>query len=122
MQSTTNIKVGIIGGAGYTAGELLRILLNHPNIEIDFVLSSSQSGKPVHEIHEDLYGSTELNFRSEINPNVDVVFLCQGHGKAKAALDKYSFSSQTKIIDLGNDFRLKKDSKQNDKQFVYGLP
>lgn len=123
MQSITKkITIGIIGGAGYTAGELLRILLNHPNAEIVFVLSNSQSGKPVHEIHEDLFGSTEIEFCSEINPNVDVVFLCQGHGKAKAALDQFTFSSKTKIIDLGNDFRLKKDRKHGDKQFVYGLP
>lgn len=119
---TKKITIGIIGGAGYTAGELLRILLNHPNAEIDFVLSNSQSGKSVSEVHEDLFGSTEIEFVSEINPDVDVVFLCQGHGKAKATLDLYTFSSKTKILDLGNDFRLKNASTHRDKQFVYGLP
>lgn len=123
MQSISNkIKVGIIGGAGYTAGELLRILLNHPHVDIDFVLSESQVGKPIYDIHGDLFGNTELAFTSEVNTNVDVIFLCQGHGKAKAALDRFSFSEKTKIIDLGNDFRLNEDSIHSNKKFIYGLP
>jgi len=122
MPSINNISVGIIGGAGYTAGELLRILLNHPKAEIDFVLSGSQSGMTISDIHQDLFGSIELVFTSQINPDVDVVFLCQGHGKAKTALNKYIFSDKTKIIDLGNDFRLNADKIQGSKSFVYGLP
>ena len=123
MQSTTyNISVGIIGGAGYTAGELIRILINHPAAHILFVNSTSNAGIPVSHVHEDLFGETDLVFSSEPDLNVDVVFLCQGHGKAKKVLEDYSFSSSTKIIDLGNDFRLANDSNFDGKQFVYGLP
>ncbi|MBZ9626598.1 N-acetyl-gamma-glutamyl-phosphate reductase [Psychroflexus sp. CAK1W] len=116
------INVGIIGGAGYTAGELIRLLLNHPNAQIDFVYSTSQAGANVSEVHKDLLGSTELKFASEINPEVDVVFLCLGHGNSTAFLEKHHFSKQTKIIDLSNDFRLKADRDFQDKYFVYGLP
>ncbi|MFY0652883.1 MAG: N-acetyl-gamma-glutamyl-phosphate reductase [Cyclobacteriaceae bacterium] len=123
MQSTTNkISVGIIGGAGYTAGELIRILLNHPAAEIDFINSTSNAGAPITQVHEDLYGDTDLVFSSEPNLNVDVVFLCQGHGKAKKVLEENSFSSNTKVIDLGNDFRLHSDADFDGKSFIYGLP
>ena len=76
------IKVGIIGGAGYTSGELLRILVNHPKVEIDFVFSTSQAGKPLTAAHPDLIGETGLVFTDKINPDVNVVFLCLGHGKS----------------------------------------
>lgn len=111
------IKAGIIGGAGYTAGELIRILLNHPETEIDFVYSTSQPGKPLYLIHQDLAGETELLFSDEINLNVDVVFLCLGHGNSKKFLAENEFSKNTRIIDLSTDFRM-----TGDHEFVYGLP
>ncbi len=116
------IKVGIIGGSGYTAGELIRILMFHPNATIDFVYSTTNAGKPLSIAHHDLMGDIEMNFTDQVNPNVNVVFLCLGHGKSKAFLEQNQFSSETKIIDLGNDFRLTKDAEFDGKQFVYGLP
>lgn len=123
MQSTTNkISVGIIGGAGYTAGELIRILINHPVAELAFINSSSNAGKQVSDVHEDLFGECNLTFSSNPMLDVDVVFLCQGHGKAKQVLLDHDFSAHTKIIDLGNDFRLNADADFKGKNFVYGLP
>ena len=116
------IKVGIIGGAGYTAGELIRLLIHHAKVEIDFIYSTSNAGNKVSKIHQDLLGSIDLEFSSAINPEVDVLFLCLGHGNSKAFLEKNSFSSQTKTIDLSNDFRLEADTNFNGKTFVYGLP
>ena len=116
------ITIGIIGGSGYTAGELIRILMFHPNAQLDFVYSTTNAGKPLAVAHHDLLGDTEMNFTDIINPNVDVVFLCLGHGKSKAFLEQNQFSNQTKIIDLGNDFRLTKGKDFNGKSFVYGLP
>ena len=116
------IKVGIIGGSGYTAGELIRILMFHPNATLDFVYSTTNAGKPLSIAHHDLMGDIEMNFTDQVNPNVNVVFLCLGHGKSKAFLEQNQFSKDTKIIDLGNDFRLNKDAEFNGKQFVYGLP
>ncbi|WP_299120026.1 N-acetyl-gamma-glutamyl-phosphate reductase [uncultured Winogradskyella sp.] len=116
------IKAGIIGGAGYTAGELIRLLINHKEVTIYFVFSTSNAGNKVYKVHQDLIGSTEMEFTSEINTNVDVLFLCLGHGNSKAFLKQNTFSDQTKIIDLSNDFRLKADKLYNKKEFVYGLP
>ena len=116
------IKVGIIGGSGYTAGELIRILMFHPNATIDFVYSTTNAGKPLSIAHHDLMGDIEMNFTNQVNPNVNVVFLCLSHGKSKAFLEQNRFSNNTKIIDLGNDFRLNDDAKFEGKQFVYGLP
>jgi len=116
------IKVGIVGGAGYTAGELLRILLHHPEVEIGFVYSTSNSGNPFYAVHQDLLGTTDLKFTDKIDPNVDVLFLCLGHGNSKAFLEKNTLSQDTKIIDLSNDFRLHSDANFNDLKFVYGLP
>ena len=116
------IKVGIIGGSGYTAGELIRILMFHPNATLDFVYSTTNAGKPLSIAHHDLMGDIEMNFTDQVNPNVNVVFLCLGHGKSKAFLKQNQFSNHTKIIDLGNDFRLIKDAAFDGKQFVYGLP
>ncbi len=116
------IKVGIIGGSGYTAGELIRILIFHPNATLDFVYSTTNAGKPLSVAHHDLMGDIEMNFTNEVNPKVNVVFLCLGHGKSKAFLEQNQFSNETKIIDLGNDFRLTKDAEFDGKQFVYGLP
>ncbi len=116
------INIGIIGGSGYTAGELIRILMFHPNAKIDFVYSTTNAGKPLSIAHHDLLGDIEMNFTDTVNPNVDVVFLCLGHGKSISFLENNQFSDQTKIIDLGNDFRLTKDKDFNGKSFVYGLP
>lgn len=116
------IQIGIIGGAGYTAGELIRLLLQHSKASINFVYSTSNAGNKISHIHQDLIGSTNLKFTSTINPNVDVLFLCLGHGNSRKFLETYSFSETTRIIDLGNDFRLKGDSHFQKKQFIYGLP
>lgn len=116
------IKAGIIGGSGYTGGELIRILLNHPQAEIDFVFSTTRAGKPITSAHQDLLGLTGLAFTGEVNPDVDVVFLCLGHGNSTSFLQENTFSKDTKIIDLSNDFRLKADALFNGKEFVYGLP
>ena len=115
------IATGIVGGAGYTAGELIRILVHHPEVHINFVYSTSSAGKKVYEVHQDLFGQTEIEFSGEINPEVDVLFLCLGHGNSKQFLEKYSFSESTKIIDLSTDFR-PLASNFRDKEFVYGLP
>ncbi|WP_396186143.1 N-acetyl-gamma-glutamyl-phosphate reductase [Flavobacterium sp.] len=116
------INIGIIGGSGYTAGELIRILMFHPNAKLNFVYSTTNEGKPLSIAHHDLLGDIEMNFTNTINPNVDVVFLCLGHGKSISFLEGNQFSDTTKIIDLGNDFRLTKDIDFNGKSFVYGLP
>ena len=113
------IKVGIIGGAGYTAGELIRILLNHPQAELTFVQSSSNSGNLLSDAHTDLLGDTDIRFVSEPDlSQVDVIFFCMGHGKSKEFLLKNVVPANVKIIDLSHDFRLKREG--ND--FVYGLP
>jgi len=116
------IKVGIIGGAGYTAGELIRILLNHKEVNLNFIYSTSNSGNKVSDIHQDLVGDTDLVFTKKINPEVDVLFLCLGHGNSKAFIEEHIFSSKTKIIDLSNDFRLNEDVYFKGREFVYGLP
>lgn len=116
------IKAGIIGGSGYTGGELIRILENHPLAEIDFVYSTTRAGKKVTTAHPDLLGSTEMEFTGEVNSNVDVLFLCLGHGNSSKFLRENNFSEGTKIIDLSNDFRLQKDAFFEGKEFIYGLP
>lgn len=116
------IEVGIIGGAGYTAGELIRLLLNHPKTTLNFVYSTSSAGQNLSAIHQDLVGETGLKFSDKINPNIDVLFLCLGHGNSKTFLGKNTFSEQTKIIDLSHDFRLSASANFLAKPFVYGLP
>jgi N-acetyl-gamma-glutamyl-phosphate reductase len=116
------IKAGIIGGSGYTGGELIRILLNHPATEIDFVFSTTRAGKKITTAHPDLLGVTDLEFTGNVNLKVDVVFLCLGHGNSTAFIKEHAFSADTKIIDLSNDFRLHADAKIDGMQFVYGLP
>ena len=116
------ITAGIIGGAGYTAGELIRLLLNHKQTTIDFIYSTSHAGHKVYKVHQDLIGTTEIEFTNSINPNVDVLFLCLGHGNSKAFLEQNTCSKDTTIIDLSNDFRLKTDQLFNGNNFVYGLP
>lgn len=116
------LHVGIIGGAGYTAGELIRLLLNHRETNINFVYSTSNAGNKLYKVHQDLIGTTEISFTNKINTAVDVLFLCLGHGNSTAFLEKNSFSENTKIIDLSNDFRLVADKNFKGKEFVYGLP
>src|ERR1700759_1256010 len=105
--STSNkIKAGIIGGAGYTGGEMLRILVNHPDVEIAFVHSNSNAGNFIHDAHTDLLGDTDLKFTNELSTAIDVLFLCVGHGDAKKFLDANAIPDSVKIIDLSQDFRI----------------
>lgn len=120
----TKIKAGIIGGAGYTGGELIRLLINHPQVEMAFVNSSSHAGKFVHEVHKDLLGDTELQFSSDLllrEADVQVIFLCAGHGEAKKFVEAHEIPASIKLIDIGNDFRLAKDAHLKERNFVYGL-
>lgn len=113
------MKIGIIGSAGYAGGELLRILVHHPDAEIVFAHSNSNGGNPVWKVHQDLIGSTDLVFTDELTyDHIDVLILCLGHGDAKAFLDKNPVPEQVKVIDLSTDFRHQRPG--ND--FVYGLP
>lgn len=112
------IKVAIAGGTGYTAGELLRILLNHPHVEITAVTSTSSVGEPVYTAHRELLGETELKF-TDTPGNPDVLFMCLGHGLSKEYLQTHKLPENCKIIDLGNDFRL--EDEMQGKKFVYGL-
>lgn len=116
------IKAGIIGGAGYTGGELLRILVNHPQVEIAFVNSSSNAGNLISDVHTDLLGDTDLRFTNEISQNIDVLFLCVGHGDARKFLETNSINEHVKIIDLSQDFRLTRNSQIATRNFIYGLP
>jgi N-acetyl-gamma-glutamyl-phosphate reductase len=113
------IKAGIVGGAGYTAGELIRILMGHPVASIEWIHSSSNAGNPVSDVHADLLGDTDLSFGDKMDFDVvDVVFLCMGHGKSVTFMEKNTLPQTLKVIDLSNDFRL----NRGDNEFVYGLP
>ena len=102
------MKIGILGAAGYTAGELLRLLINHPQAEIVFANSESNAGNPVTDVHEGLIGDTDMRFTSEMPfSEVDVVFFCFGHGKSEAFLKEHAIPSDVRIIDLAQDFRIK---------------
>ncbi len=116
------IKVGIIGGAGYTGGEMLRILVNHPNVEIAFVNSTSNAGNLISAVHTDLIGDTDLKFTNKIPQDIDVLFLCVGHGDAKKFLASNPIAEHIKIIDLSQDFRLTNNSQFESRKFIYGLP
>ena len=112
------VRVGILGAAGYTGGELIRLLINHPEAEIVFANSESNAGNKVYDVHEGLIGDTELEFTSEMPfDKVDVVFFCFGHGKSEAFLKEHAIPANVKIIDLAQDFRIK-----GDHDYVYGLP
>lgn len=116
---TDKIRVGIVGAAGYTAGELMRILKGHPDAEITFAQSGSNAGNPVWQVHQDLVGETDMLFCEDADlDNADVIFLCSGHGKSKSYVHSLSGTYTGKIIDLSNDFRLAADAED----FVYGLP
>ena len=113
------IKVGIIGGAGYTAGELIRLLLNHPEAEIVFVNSSSNAGNKITDVHEGLYGETDLTFTDELPlDEIDVLFFCTAHGDTRKFMESHNVPEDLKIIDLSMDYRIKSD----DHDFIYGLP
>jgi len=112
------VKVGILGAAGYTGGELIRLLINHPQAEIVFANSESNAGNKVYDVHEGLMGDTELEFTSEMPfDQVDVVFFCFGHGKSEAFLKEHDIPANVKIIDMAQDFRIK-----GNHDYVYGLP
>ena len=112
------IKVGILGAAGYTGGELIRLLVNHPEVEIVFANSESNAGNPISDIHEGLIGDCDLKFTDELPfEKVDVVFFCFGHGKSEAFLKEHNIPESVKIIDLAQDFRIK-----GNHDYVYGLP
>lgn len=111
------VKVGIIGGAGYTAGELIRLLLNHPQVEIAFVHSSSNAGNPICQVHGGLWGETDLCFAADYDLSaIDVLFLCSAHGKSRAFWQENTMPKGLKVIDLAQDFRDESDG------YIYGLP
>jgi len=116
------INIGIVGGAGYTGGELLRVLLRHPNAHISFVHSTSSAGELVSKVHADLLGDTSLKFTNTLDQNIDVLFLCVGHGDANKFLTANEIKASIKIIDLSQDFRLAGSAAIGDRNFVYGLP
>ena len=116
------IKTGIIGGAGYTGGELIRILLHHPHAEITFVQSKSNAGNPLSKVHEDLAGETAIVFSESHHFDIDVLFFCAGHGEAKKFVAENDIPASVKLVDIGNDFRLKEDAAISGRKFVYGLP
>jgi N-acetyl-gamma-glutamyl-phosphate reductase len=116
------INIGIVGGAGYTGGELLRVLLRHPNAHISFVHSTSSAGELVNKVHADLVGDTQLKFTNTLDQNIDVLFLCVGHGDANKFLTANEIKASIKIIDLSQDFRLAGSAAIGDRNFVYGLP
>ncbi|MEZ5042347.1 MAG: N-acetyl-gamma-glutamyl-phosphate reductase [Saprospiraceae bacterium] len=109
------LRAGIIGGGGYTAGELIRVLLYHPEVEIDFVFSQSQNGNLVSDVHDDLVGECFMHFTDKVSFEVDVLFLCMGHGRSREFMERHAVPSNVAVIDLSSDFRL-------DASFVYGLP
>ena len=115
------INIGIVGGAGYTGGELLRVLLRHPNAHISFVHSTSSAGELVSKVHADLLGDTSLKFTNTLDQNIDVLFLCVGHGDANKFLTANEIKASIKIIDLSQDFRLAGSAAIGDRNFVYGL-
>lgn len=120
MSST--IRAGIVGGAGYTGGELLRLLIHHPQVDIVFVHSKSNAGNPVHQVHQDLVGDTALVFSADLRQDIDVLFLCVGHGEARKFLEENPVDERIRVIDLSQDFRLPHTSQIGNRKFVYGLP
>ena len=120
----SKIKVGIVGSSGYTGGELIRLLINHPYCELIFANSKIYEGKYISDIHKDLEGEIEMKFSKEINNDIDVLFLCLGHGNSIDFLEKNKLNNEIKIIDLSQDFRLEKSITigKNTRKFTYGLP
>lgn len=120
MGTSNKKRAGIIGGAGYTGGETIRLLLNHPDVELAFVHSRSNVGNPLYAVHSDLLGETDLQFTGEVLGDVDVIFLCLGHGESVKFLESNDIPAAVRIIDLSQDFRLGESVKG--RTFVYGLP
>ncbi len=114
------VEAGIIGGAGYTGGETIRLLLNHPDVEIAFIHSRSNAGNAIHSVHPDLLGETDLRFTDSFLQPADVVFLCLGHGESKQFLHENPSLPATGVIDLSQDFRLGESA--GERKFIYGLP
>ena len=122
MATKKNIQAGIVGGAGYTGGELIRLLIRHPGVSVSFMHSRTHAGKPVESVHQDLIGETDMKFSGELQNNIDVLFLCVGHGEAKKFLDEHRIAEKIRIIDLSQDFRLAQGAKVAGRSFTYGLP
>ncbi len=118
----TKIKAGIIGGAGYTGGETIRLLINHPDVELAWVQSNSNAGNPLWAVHTDLVGDTEMKFTDDWSGEADVLFLCVGHNAARKFLEEHPVPSSVKVIDLSQDFRLGEKKRIGERSFVYGLP
>lgn len=116
------VRVGIIGGAGYTGGEAIRILLNHQQVELVFVHSNSNAGNALWEVHTDLLGETDMRFTDELRTDVDALMLCMGHGDSRKFLESTPLPESIKIIDLSQDFRLVAGAEIGARKFVYGLP
>ena len=116
------VRVGIIGGAGYTGGEAIRILLNHPEAELVFVHSNSNAGNRLCDVHVDLLGETDMRFTGELRTDVDALLLCVGHGDARKFLEATPLPDSVRVIDLSQDFRLSASSSIGGRRFVYGLP
>ena len=116
------IRSGVVGGAGYTGGELIRLLVNHSSVDLIFVHSKSHAGKRLHSVHHDLLGETEIQFSAEATADIDILFLCVGHGDSKKFLQENEIKKGVKIISLSEDFRLRGSSVFQDRTFVYGLP
>jgi N-acetyl-gamma-glutamyl-phosphate reductase len=115
------IKVGIVGSSGYVAGELIRTLVHHPEAQIDFIYSHSMPGQKACDVHQDLMTHPNLTLTDKVNLDVGVLFLCLGHGNSVKFLSENKFAKHTKVIDLGNDFRLNKDAHYEGNNFIYGL-
>ncbi|CAL1516921.1 N-acetyl-gamma-glutamyl-phosphate reductase [Chitinophaga sp. MM2321] len=120
MANDKKIRAGIVGGAGYTGGEMIRLLLNHPDVTISFIHSRSNAGNPLYAVHADLLGETERSFTAELSNDIDVMFLCLGHGESRKFLEATDVAAHVKVIDLSQDFRLGETVKG--REFVYGLP
>src|SRR5690606_8891225 len=114
----TKIKIGIIGSAGYTGGEMLRILINHPYADIVFAHSASNAGNKISDVHTDLLGDTDLRFSETYHSDIDVLFLCVGHGDARKFLDANTFAPEVNIIDLSQDYRLRTNTIYKEGNFV----
>lgn len=116
------VRAGIVGGAGYTGGELIRLLIHHPHVNVSFIHSRSNAGYPVSAVHQDLLGETDLLFTPELTNEIDVLFLCVGHGEASKFLTENEIGESVKVIDLSQDFRLGPQASIGNRQFIYGLP
>ncbi|HEY1006165.1 MAG TPA: N-acetyl-gamma-glutamyl-phosphate reductase [Sphingobacteriaceae bacterium] len=122
MAGLIKIRAGIVGGAGYTGGEMIRILINHPQVELAYVHSKSNAGNPLYKVHTDLLGDTGMKFTGEFPEDIDVMFLCLGHGDSRRFLEEHAVPDHIRIIDLSQDFRLRSDASGGSRGFIYGLP